>query len=55
MNVSVILVTQYTKFMNRIRKSSVAYLTSKLARYTGSLENIPPYRWKASFSSIKQC
>jgi histone-lysine N-methyltransferase SETMAR len=27
----------------------------KLARYTGSLENIPPYRWRISFSSIKQC
>jgi len=29
--------------------------TSKLTRYTGSLENIPPSRWKTSFSSIKQC
>jgi hypothetical protein len=25
-----------------------------LASYTGSLENIPPYRWRISFSSIKQ-
>jgi len=28
-------------------------LTSKLRRYTGSLENIPLYRWKTSLSSIK--
>jgi len=30
-------------------------LDLKLARCTGSLENIQPYRWKTSFSSIKKC
>jgi hypothetical protein len=29
--------------------------TKKLVRYTGSLANIPPYRWKISSSSTKQC
>jgi hypothetical protein len=29
--------------------------TKKLMRYTGSLANIPPYHWKISTSSTKQC
>ena len=38
--------TRCTNFSN-------LFLESKLARYTGSLENIPLYRWKTSFSCIK--